>query len=170
MRAVNQMQNLISSHSSRSFLVCLLSLALLLMGGACAKKAADGAPGSNPSAAVGAPSPAPSPEAPKIRKPILSYLFGWTSFWQKIFPPKPKPPTAQPVQLIGTVRQVNLDNQFVLIDTITNFSAAPGEVFVTLSKQSQTATLRMSALKSPPFLIADITDGKPSPGDRVFRQ
>lgn len=150
--------------------MCLLAVGLPLLAGACAKKPANAETTANQAAIVGAPSPSPTPAVPKIRKPIMSYLFGWTSVWQKIFPPKPKPPTAQPVQLIGTIRQVNLDNQFVLIDTITNFSAAPGEVFVTLSKQSQTATLRMSALKSPPFLIADITDGKPAPGDRVFRQ
>lgn len=167
---MNQIPRFIHPDFLKRVLVCALILVLPLTWSACKNKAAEGST-STEAAAVANPTGTPAaPQVPKIRKPILSYLFGWTSIWQKIFPPKAKPPTAQPVQLIGTIRQVNLDNQFVLIDTMTNFSAAPGEVFVTLSKQTQTATLRMSPLKSPPFLIADITDGKPSPGDRVFRQ
>lgn len=136
----------------------------------CAKSKTGAAEGTAQSAAVATPSPTPDvPPELVPRKSWVSYLFFWNPILEKLFPPKPKPPTAQPVQLIGTIRQVNLDNQFVLIDTISNFSAAPGEVFVTLSQQTQTATLRMSSLKSPPFLIADITEGKPTPGDRVFR-
>jgi len=63
---------------------------------------------------------------------------------------------------------VNKEEKFVLIDAMISQNLGAGTVLVCISDQKQTATLRMSTLRNPPFLIADITDGDPSPGDQVF--
>ena len=47
--------------------------------------------------------------------------------------------------------------------------AEAGDLLVCIRDQKETANLRMSTLKNPPFLIADIASGTPSPGDRVFK-
>ena len=94
---------------------------------------------------------------------------GGFGIWQKIFPPKKEIPKAQPAHLIGTVKLVNRDEDFVLIDTVSYSNFAPGSPLLCIMNERQTATLRLNALRNPPFLIADIVDGTPSPGDRVYQ-
>ena len=88
---------------------------------------------------------------------------------QKIFPPKKQIPKATPAHLIGTVKLVNKEDNFVLIDTISYSNAAPGTSLLCITNERQTATLKLSSLRNPPFLIADIADGNPTPGDRVYQ-
>jgi hypothetical protein len=115
-----------------------------------------------------APSRTPAP--PRVAKPPL-WLSALSGFGipQKLFPPKKKPPKAEAVQMIGTIKMVNKEEKFVLIDTLVYQSAGSDDVLICISNQQQTATLRSSSLRNPPFLVADITDGLPSPGDQVFK-
>ncbi|CAN5795997.1 hypothetical protein BH09VER1_BH09VER1_19530 [soil metagenome] len=111
----------------------------------------------------------PAPNQPK--KTLWYYLspFTWASSVGKLLPHKAKPPAAQAPQLIGTIKMVNKEDKFVLIDGASFQGTAPGDALVCITNQKETANLRMSTLKNPPFLIADITNGNPSPGDKVFK-
>ncbi len=111
-----------------------------------------------------------SPEPTKPPVSLSQKLFGWTSFLGKIFPKKSKPPVAVPPQLLGQIRQVNLENQFVLIDASISNAAEPGDALVSIADQKETAILRLSSLRSSTFLIADIASGTPSVGDRVYKR
>ncbi|GAB4164476.1 MAG: hypothetical protein Fur0032_00420 [Terrimicrobiaceae bacterium] len=86
----------------------------------------------------------------------------------KIIPRKPRPPQALPARQIGEIRQVNLDNRFVLIDGISAVAIEPGSPLVTVSDQRETADLELTSLRSASFLIADIISGTPAVGDKVF--
>jgi hypothetical protein len=86
-----------------------------------------------------------------------------------LLPRKAKPPQAQVPRLIGVVKTVNSEDRFVLIDATTFRGAEAGDLLICIRDQKETANLRMSTLKNPPFLIADIASGIPSPGDRVFK-
>lgn len=86
----------------------------------------------------------------------------------KIFPPKKQVPKATPAHLIGTVKLVNKEERFVLIDTISYSNAAPGTPLLCIMNERQTASLRLNPLRNPPFIIADIDSGNPSEGDRVY--
>ena len=92
-------------------------------------------------------------------------------YWSaKIFPKKKQPPVAQPPRLIGTIKMVNKEDHFVLIDAIASGSTQPGDALVCIVNQQESANLQASSLRNPPFLIADIVSGNPSPGDRVFQR
>lgn len=93
-------------------------------------------------------------------------MFG---FIPNLLPRKAKPPQAQIPRLIGVVQTVNTVDRFVLIDATTFQGAEAGDLLVCIRDQKETANLRMSTLKNPPFLIADIASGTPSPGDRVLK-
>jgi hypothetical protein len=71
--------------------------------------------------------------------------------------------------LIGTIKMVNKEDKFVLIDGASFQGAQAGDALVCITNQKETANLRMSTLKNPPFLIADITNGSPSVGDKVYK-
>lgn len=134
----------------------VMVLALLGLLTACGGKAAQGQQA--------------SPEPTQAPVSITQRLFGWTSFLGKIFPKKSKPPVAIPPQLLGQIRQVNLENQFVLIDASISNAAEPGDALVSIADQKETANLRLSSLRSASFLIADIASGTPSVGDRVYKR
>jgi hypothetical protein len=71
-------------------------------------------------------------------------------------------------RLIGVIKTVSREDRFVLIDATAFQGAEAGDLLVCIRDQKETANLRMSNLRNPPFLIADIASGTPSPGDRVF--
>jgi hypothetical protein len=108
------------------------------------------------------------PAEPKPKRPFLVSAFSWLES-VPTFSQKPKPPPAQIPRLIGVVKMVDKDDRFVLIDATTFQAAAAGDLLVCIRDQKETANLRMGTLKNPPFLIADIASGNPSPGDRVFK-
>ncbi len=149
----------------------------MLAGCATKPKSGDGnSPSSGPaSTPVPAASAAPAggpPARATVRGPRTPW-YGYLSpgFWfQKVFPKKPEPPPAEPPRLIGTVKVVNKDDKFVLIDAVNYGGTQPGDSLICIVNQRQTALLRASALRNPPFLIADITGGAPSPGDKVYQQ
>lgn len=139
---------------------CAILCALLVSG--CVTKS----PKPPDSEQVGA-TRAQSPQ-PKTKRPFLVGAFSWLGS-VPTFGRKAKPPQAQIPRLIGVIKMVDKDDRFVLIDATTFQAAEAGDLLVCIKDQKETANLRMSALKNPPFLIADIANGTPSPGDRVFK-
>jgi hypothetical protein len=147
-------------------LFCLLLAGLIFAGCATKEKPAEGTP---------SPSPTPVQAAPAETVGKKSGLW-WLGYFSprylmgKIFPKKPKPPQAEAPRLIGTIKMVNKEDRFVLIDAVSVSGIQPGDALVCIVNQRESAFLRSSPLKNPPFLIADITGGSPSPGDKVFKQ
>ena len=62
---------------------------------------------------------------------------------------------------------VNIAENFVLLESNSSVSAIPGEKYLTIRDSQETGAVRMTALRNPPFLIADILSGDPSPGDKI---
>lgn len=118
---------------------------------------------SPPPPATAASGNAAAPQEPATRKSLFSWL-------TRIFPQRAKPPVAVPPTLIGQIRQVNIGNQFVLIDASSASSARPGEALVSISDRQETADLKLTTLRGGSFLIADIVSGEPSVGDRVYQK
>lgn len=111
------------------------------------------------------PSPAPRPAERKTIWQILTFgLLGGKS--QK----KDEPPKAQAAIQIGTIKLVNESERFVLIDTVAYQAAIPGDKLASISDGRKNGTLKVSPLRNPPFLIADIVEGSPSRGDRVYKE
>lgn len=133
---------------------------------ACATKKEATPPPPSPELAALPGTPKPPPK--KASMSLLGYL--WPLNWPKlIFPKKPGPPQGETLPLIGVVKMVNADDHFVLIDAVSYQGLEPGTLLVCITSRQETANLRMSSLRNPPFLIADITSGTPAPGDRVFK-
>ena len=148
----------------KRLLPLLAVLALVLLTPGCANKQGTVQPGAP------APAPAPSAQTAAAAKPAKPFKpFAWLGAWRKLIPRKTRPPTAIPPTRVGEVKVVSLENQFVLIDAATLQGASPNDVLVCIANQQETAQLRLSTLKSPPFLIADIISGTPSVGDKVYK-
>jgi hypothetical protein len=105
--------------------------------------------------------------AQKVPKP--SFLQQCLGKIPNPFHKKQKPPTALLPQWTGVIRMVNSAEHFVLIETNAISTAVPGETYLSVAKGLETASLRMTALRNPPFLIADIISGDPSPGEKIYR-
>ena len=103
--------------------------------------------------------PAQKPPSPSI----------WQEFLSKLQPTKkPAPPVASAVQWAGEIRMVNEADHFVLIESTSGTPVIPGEKYHAVLKGRETAVLQMTALKNPPFLIADILRGNPTVGDKIY--
>ena len=104
-------------------------------------------------------------DSPASNTPSLAGLGSFFSNW---FPRKtPPPPAATPVQWAGEIRMVNIAENFVLLESNSSVSAIPGEKYLAIRDSQETGTVRMTNLRNPPFLIADIVSGDPSPGDKI---
>ncbi len=116
-----------------------------------------------PSATQINPYLAPPPKPPK---PL--FIFVWMAKLNRLIPRKAKPPAATAPQWAGSIRMVNTAEKFVLVESNTATSVIPGETYLSIGNSSETSSLRMTNLKNPPFLIADIVSGDPSPGDKIY--
>jgi hypothetical protein len=97
-----------------------------------------------------------------------SLFAGAASFFSNLLPnKKPRPPVASPVQWAGEIRMVNIAENFVLVESSSAVTAIPGEKYLAVQNGRETGVLRMTFLRNPPFLIADIVSGDPSPGDKI---
>jgi hypothetical protein len=127
-----------------------------------------------PACATKKDSPPPAPENLEAvfvegpASPKTNPLAGLGSFFSNLLPKKsPKAPPATPVQWAGEIRMVNVAENFVLVESNSAASTVPGEKYTALRDGRETGVLRMTALRNPPFLIADIVSGNPSPGDKI---
>lgn len=67
---------------------------------------------------------------------------------------------------VGTIAVIHRTHHFVLLDM--SFPIASGTLLRCGSGSQQTALLRVSSPSHYPFLIADIVQGEPAPGEQVF--
>ena len=109
--------------------------------------------------------PVPSPATAPLKPSLLQNCLGKIS---TLFPKKHSPPTATPPQWIGVIRMVNSAENFVLVESSAISLAIPGETYLAVGKGVETASLKMTSLKNPPFLIADILSGSPSTGNKIY--
>jgi len=104
-------------------------------------------------------------ESPARKTSLFS---GLNSFFSHLFPRKsPPPPAATPVQWAGEIRMVNIAENFVLIESLSGVAVVPGEKYLAIRNTQETGAVRITSLRNPPFLIADIISGDPSPGDKI---
>lgn len=151
----------------RNLAALLLAVSLVFTG--CATKKEPAPTAADPALAA-VPAPSPAPEAKKGTHWANLLPWNWpAAIARSLVKKKPKAPRALPPQLIGVIKMVNKEDQFVLIDAFAYQAAQPGDSLVCLADQRETASLRLSTLRNPPFLIGDITSGSPSPGERVYK-
>jgi hypothetical protein len=108
------------------------------------------------------PSAKTKPEA-AAKKPDSTWL-SWLKFPKKT----PPPPSATPIDWAGVIRLVNEEERFVLIQAQGVKGVIAGEKYLCIRDAAETGVLRMTELKNPPFLIADVLSGDPRAGDKVY--
>lgn len=101
-------------------------------------------------------------QVPMPREGLLSRM------WHSIFPRKKTPPAALPPQWIGRIQLVDEQGGYALIDTQGGTVPPVGQILRAVGNDLETGSLKISADRNPPFFIADIENGKPQPGDRVY--
>ena len=72
--------------------------------------------------------------------------------------------------LVGTVRLVNDDGHFVLIDSGLSPGPLPGAVLICRAASGETGEVKAGEIRRRPFAIADVVKGTPQVGDQVFQQ
>lgn len=80
-------------------------------------------------------------------------------------------PSATAVRLLGNVRVIGTGGRFVLVEAsvvAVAASLADGQTLVCRAAGADTATLRVSHERRPPFVITDVANGEPHVGDEVF--
>jgi hypothetical protein len=115
----------------------------------------------------GAPEPAPPPPNNPTARPsrwwhVGNLLFFW---WPK---KKPPPPAAAPLFASGTIFSVNQPGGFAILEAPQAQQLPPGTILSTLENGRITATVRLTADRRPPFIVADLLEGVPSRGQAVY--
>ncbi len=115
--------------------------------------------------------PTPTPDPTEPTEPAAPKPNFVAALWQKVFPPKdqtPETPAATAPNWIGTIKAVNDRDDYVLIDSQPYQGLPTGAVLTSVGADSETGSVSVSDDRDPPFFIADIISGNPSPGDRVY--
>ena len=79
-----------------------------------------------------------------------------------------KPAPASPIY-VGVITLVNDVDRFVLIDGGGTIAPADGTALKVFRDGTETGILKVGSVKRRQFLIADIVQGDPQKGDRVFQ-
>ena len=80
-------------------------------------------------------------------------------------------PSAAAIRLLGDVHVIGTGGHFVLVEASVPAAAtglADGQALVCRAAGADTATLRVSHERRPPFVVADVDSGTPHIGDEVF--
>jgi len=85
---------------------------------------------------------------------------------------KPKAKRATPATplLVGTIKLVDEEGHFVLIDSGMNPGPLPGAVLKSRAASGESGELKAGTIRRRPFAIADVIKGTPQVGDQVFQQ
>jgi len=84
--------------------------------------------------------------------------------------PKAKRATLATPLLVGTVKLVDEEGHFVLIDSGMSPGPLPGAVLKSRGVSGESGELKAGAIRRRPFAIADVIKGSPQVGDQVFQQ
>lgn len=121
------------------------------------------------SSSSSSPTPVPPPAQPAPTPIALTPREGLPArLWHTVFRRKPAPPAATTPAWIGTIKLVNYQAKYALIDSEMYSSVTPGAVLNAVGNDAETGSLRVSNDRNPPFFIADIVNGRPAVGDRVY--
>ena len=113
------------------------------------------------------PTPDPMmPQSAPVKKPW--HLLPHFSLSLPFFHHRPPPPRAQGLQQVGIIRTISADGNFVIIELEPGVFIPPGRDLLVTAGAGEPARLR-SAENQPPYFIADIKSGHPSPGQTVFQ-
>jgi hypothetical protein len=84
---------------------------------------------------------------------------------------KKRPPRAiaKTSQMIGTVALVSEEPSFVLIDNGSLPAPAVGTVLTIIRPGGTPVEMKVTAIRKPPFVVADIVKGMPKKGEEVFQ-
>lgn len=74
----------------------------------------------------------------------------------------------RPLQRVGVVTLVNEADRFALIDSGSLPTPAEGTHLQSYTGPVASGKLKVSEVRRRPFVVADILDGAPQPGDEVF--
>jgi hypothetical protein len=98
------------------------------------------------------------------------FLLPGCAVLSRLVPWKKKPPkaTLKVDQVMGTVSMVDLDSAFVLIDNGTLPSPMAGTI-VKIRGTGGPVELRVTQIRKPPYVVADIIKGTPKKGDAVYQ-
>ena len=89
----------------------------------------------------------------------------------RLWPWKKKPrATLVTHALVGTVTLVNEEGSFILIDNGSAPPPQPGTVLKGAASSALPWEAKVTAIRKPPFVIADIVKGAPKKGDQAFAQ
>ena len=80
-------------------------------------------------------------------------------------------PGAAAVRFLGNVHVIGTGGRFVLVQASVGMAVAgltDGQALVCRGTGVDTATLRVSRERRPPFVVADVVSGEPHLGDEVF--
>lgn len=93
----------------------------------------------------------------------------WLGSLGKFLPKKkPAPPVATPVNWGGTIRMVNKNENFALVEAESATPCVVGEKYICVRNGRESGTLVITSLRAHPFLIADILGGDPCDGDKIY--
>lgn len=112
------------------------------------------------------PVQAATPQKPK--PPSRHWHFPNLLLGLPFFHHKPPPPRAQALQRVGVIKTISADGSYVIIELEPGVMIPSGRDLVVLEGKEEAARLH-SAENQPPFFIADIKSGQPSPGQVVFQ-
>ena len=80
-------------------------------------------------------------------------------------------PSEAAIRLLGNIHVIGTGGHFVLVEASVAAAAAglaDGQTLVCRAAGADTATLRVSHERRPPFVVADVDSGTPQIGDEVF--
>ena len=97
--------------------------------------------------------------------PSVSWLGNLGNFLPK---KKPTPPVATPVNWGGTIRMVNKNENFALVEAESATPCVVGEKYICVRNGRESGTLMITSLRAHPFIIADILGGDPCDGDKIY--
>lgn len=93
----------------------------------------------------------------------------WLGSLGKFLPKKkPSPPVATPVNWGGTIRMLNKNENFALVEAESATPCVVGEKYICVRNGRESGTLVITSLRAHPFLIADILGGDPCDGDKIY--
>lgn len=96
------------------------------------------------------------------------HLFPPPSLRFLLFHHPKQPLRAQALQQVGVIRTLSNDGSFVIIELEPGVMIPPGRDLIVTANAGEPIRLR-SAENQPPYFIADVKMGHPTPGQIVFQ-
>jgi len=106
--------------------------------------------------------PHPSAKPPATTKPAVT-----PATTPAPAPSQVKPPARPPGQPLAKVVMVKTEDKFVILEFASSEVPAPGSQLTLYRGKERVAAVKVTEPMRPPFITADILEGKPERGDEV---